>query len=127
MPRHNGNGHHRPARIHIYRTYPFGHKDPVIPKVLALQEEEGFRQSDAALIAGLNPHTPTSWRKHDGVRRPQFASIAAYAAALGYDIEFKRRRVKVDVASELAQAAKERKAREDNPNYRPRVKEYEFA
>ena len=125
MPRRS-NGHHRPARIHIYRTYPFGGKDPVIPKVLALQEEVGMRQGDTALIAGLSPHTPGNWRKPDGVRRPQFASIAAFAAALGYDIEFKRRRVKTDVETELVQAAKERAAREKNPDYRPRVKEYEF-
>ena len=125
MPRRSGTNGHRP-RMLFYRTYPFGHKDPVIPKVMALQEQEGFSSSDAALIAGISKQTPTRWRRPDGVRRPQFASIAAYAAALGYDITFQKRRVKTDVEAELAAAAKEREARAKNPDYRPRLKDYEF-
>jgi len=124
MPR-RANGH-KPARFHLYRTYAFANKDPVIAKVQALQEGEGMRMGDAALIAGISPTTPNNWRRADGVRRPQFASIAAYVAALGYDIEFKRRRVKTDVEAELAKAAKEREAKKADPDYRPRVKEYEF-
>jgi len=126
MPRSNGNGHRRPPRIHIYPTYPFGGKDPAIRKVLSLQEEEGLRQSIAAQMAGVSPATPASWRKPDGVRRPQFASIAAYASACGYDIVFKRRRVQTDVETALATAAKQRE-RERDPDYHPRVKDYEFA
>ena len=125
MPR-RANDHRRPPRIHIYPTYQFAGKDPAIRKVLALQEEEGLKQSIAAQIAGISKQTPARWRAPDGVRRPQFASIAAFAAACGYDIVFKRRRVQTDVETGLANAAKQRE-REEQPGYRPNIKDYEFA
>jgi hypothetical protein len=95
-------------KVHVLRHYAFIDKDPVIDKMRTLMAEEGVSEYHAALMAGLSPGTVKNWISGP-TRRPQFASIVSQTRALGYDMEFKRRR-NVDVEGELKKAAEEKKA-----------------
>jgi transcriptional regulator with XRE-family HTH domain len=84
------NGHR--ARVVIYRHYRFLDKDPVIDRLRTMMHDEGMNEHKSAMVSGLAPGTLINWFRGD-TRRPQFASIAAFSRALGYDMTFQKTRV----------------------------------
>ncbi|WP_442784050.1 hypothetical protein [Collimonas fungivorans] len=84
--------------IKMYKTYSFRNKDPIIDIMrTALQDEakatgisERKMQRIACELSGLSPGTPTGWFRK-GVKRPQFASLNAFARAIDYDLTLVRR------------------------------------
>lgn len=107
----NGHG----AKIHVYRSYRFGLKDPIIDKCRTLIQDEGIKEQHAALISDLSPATLYNWF-HGDTRKPQFASIAALTRSLGYEIDFKKSKNKtINVDDELAAAADHRDKMKKNP------------
>lgn len=92
-------------RVHIYRSYSFLNKDPIIDRMRTLIADEGIKWREAALISDMAPATLENWFK-GSTRRPQFSSIGALTYALGYDIDFKKKgNKKIDVDAELKAAA----------------------
>lgn len=77
------------ASIGLYRYYNFVDKDPVIDRMRTIIKDEGLRESQVATVSGVAKGTLDGWFKKK-VRRPQFATIAAVAAGMGYEVEFRR-------------------------------------
>jgi len=65
-----------------YKAYPFVDKDPVIDVLRTLKRDTDM--SDGEITAGGGPTTSTlrNWFKGK-TRRPQFATVAAAAVAMG--------------------------------------------
>lgn len=100
------------AKVHIYRSYRFLNKDPIIDKCRTLIQDEGLKITHAALISDLSPTTLDNWF-NGSTRRPQFSSIAALTRSLGYEIDFKKGKNKtIDVDDELEKAKEWRKSQE---------------
>lgn len=99
--------------IRTYRTYRFIDKDPVIDKLRTIINDEGLskKKNNVATMAGVTPSTLTNWFEGD-TKRPQHASIAAVASALGYEVTFSKER-KVDYESDLVLAKRWHKARKE--------------
>lgn len=97
--------------IRAYRTYRFIDKDPVIDKLRTIIADEGLskRKTNVATMAGITPSTLHNWFDGD-TKRPQFASIAAVASALGYDVTFSKEQ-KLNYDNELELAKRWHKAR----------------
>jgi len=68
----------------IYDTYGFGDIDPVIDAVRSIQDHSGLTMGELASRSGVSTTTYYNWKKRK-TRRPQFATAAASALALGYD------------------------------------------
>lgn len=86
-----------------YATYRFKDKDPIIDRMRtayadARANDPELRKAGFAEVArrsGLSATTPVAWFDGD-TRRPQFASVAAFARSIGYEIAI----VKVDSATQ---------------------------
>lgn len=105
----NGKKHQRQAPS--YRAYTFVNgKDPVIGKIRTIIDKEHVENKDVATISGVSKSTLHNW--FDGkTRRPQYATIAAVVASLGYSQKFVKAK-QVDFAREVEKAAAEIKAKE---------------
>ena len=73
----------------IYRTYMFRNKDPVIDQVHTLVQDSGMSLAYIETKSGVRAKTVYNWF-NGVVRRPQHATVAAVAAALGYHMRFVR-------------------------------------
>lgn len=72
------------ATVHIYRTYRFLDKDPIIDALkTVVRSEEGLNDHRASVITGVSPTTFRNWFD-GGTRCPQNATACAAAAGLGY-------------------------------------------
>lgn len=76
----------KPSRTMIrqpYKSYMFKDKDPVIDKLRTLRADNS-KMTEKAIEeeSGVKRGTSRNWFK-GGTRRPQFASVEAYARALG--------------------------------------------
>lgn len=100
------NGHHkRRSALHLYRSYNFVDKDPVIDRIRTIVDDEGLSYSEIHIISGVSSTTLNNW--FDGeTRRPQYATIAAVTYSLGYKQEFVKAK-KIDYETEIAKARKE--------------------
>jgi transcriptional regulator with XRE-family HTH domain len=95
-----GNG-----ALHLYRSYMFKDKDPVIDRIRTIVEDEGLSYSEIHTISGVSTSTLSNW--FDGeTRKPQYATIAAVTYSLGYKQEFVKAK-RVDYEKELEKARKE--------------------
>jgi len=100
--RSNGVGHNRGV-LRIYRSYNFvDGKDPAIDKLRTIVQDEGVTEQQLHVLSGVGQQTFGSWFRGK-TRRPQHATLAAAAAALGYDWTLQKIK-KVDVATELPKA-----------------------
>jgi len=69
--------------ISVYPSYRFTGQDPVVEAVLKLRESRSNRSSSQiARDANLSPATVRNWETKK-TRRPQHATLAAYAGMLG--------------------------------------------
>lgn len=72
------------ATIHLYKTYSFRTKDPVIDKLRTIRKDEKLSYQEIHDRCGVSTSTLYNW--FDGkTRRPQHAAIMAVARAMGYD------------------------------------------
>jgi transcriptional regulator with XRE-family HTH domain len=102
---HNRHFTGKGSGLRLYRSYSFVDKDPVIDKIRTLVQDEHLKEKEVGMLSGVRDSTMKNWF-HGTTRRPQFASIAAVAAALGYDFEFKKKR-DLNYEKELKKAADE--------------------
>jgi transcriptional regulator with XRE-family HTH domain len=78
------------SSIPLYKTYMFKDKDPVIDRLRTMVADDGSKYSEISNASGVSYSTLHNW--FDGAtRRPQYATIAAVAGALGYEMTFKKR------------------------------------
>jgi len=86
-------------RTVIYKSYSFKDKDPIIDRLRtafydAQASDPELRKGGFAEVSrrsGLAETTPVAWFEGE-TKRPQFASVAAFARSIGYEIAV----VKVD-------------------------------
>jgi transcriptional regulator with XRE-family HTH domain len=99
------NGHDKRGALHLYRSYMFRDKDPVIDRVRTLVKDEGVSYKDVHFISGVSVTTLHNW--FDGeTRKPQYATIAAVTTSLGYKQEFVKSK-EINFEREVAKAQKE--------------------
>jgi transcriptional regulator with XRE-family HTH domain len=74
--------------MQLYKSYAFNpaDKDPVIARVRRLVGTA--KNKDVAINSGVSPTTLSNWWRPGGTRRPQYCTIAAVAAAQGYEVAF---------------------------------------
>jgi len=90
-------------RLQLYKAYVFrGDKDPVIDKIHTMLEDEHVNYTEAAEASGVGRGTIVQWIEGKTMR-PKYCTIAAVAAALGYEPTFvKKRRNVVDLKRGVA-------------------------
>jgi hypothetical protein len=71
------------ARIHVYRTYRWIDKDPIIGAVKTVVQDEKLKYSMVHDISGVSSTTLHNWFDGD-TRKPQNATVTAVTSALGY-------------------------------------------
>lgn len=91
--------------LRLYRSYVFQDKDPVIDRVKTIVQDEGLSYAEVQIISGVRASTLTGWFTGP-VRKPQYATVAAVTAALGYEQKFVRAR-KLDYDAEIKKAKSE--------------------
>jgi transcriptional regulator with XRE-family HTH domain len=104
MPARKANGHHRGA-LHLYRSYNFVDKDPVIDRVRTIINREGLKYGEIEKLSSVSSTTLHNWFEGK-TRKPQYATIAAVVGAMGYHQKFVKSR-QVDFVKEIAKAAAE--------------------
>lgn len=67
-----------------YKTYLFQDKDPVIDVMRTMKRDTEFTDKELADKSGVSVTTIKSWFGGH-TKRPQFATVAAVAVAMGYD------------------------------------------
>jgi hypothetical protein len=84
--------------IKLYKTYSFRNKDPIIDELrTALQMEakatgisDKKMERKACELSGLSFSTPAGWFRKT-TRRPQFATLNAFARAIDHDLTLRKR------------------------------------
>lgn len=71
----------------LYDSYRFLDKDPVIDEVRTIIQDEGVSLKYVELRSGVTTNTLRNWLSGPTLR-PQYATVAAVARALDYDITF---------------------------------------
>lgn len=107
----------RRSILHVYRTYNYIDKDPVIDEMRSLVQGEGLMKKLDIVhqLSGVSTSTLVNW--FDGeTRAPQNRTISAVATALGYERKWEKTK-DIDIDKELAAAKrwaeKQQKAQED--------------
>jgi len=70
--------------IHIYKTYRFQNKDPIIDQLRTIVSDSGLSYESISERSGVSKACLWRWF-HGGTKRPQHATIKATARALGWD------------------------------------------
>ena len=70
-----------------YKSYLFRNKDPIIDRLRTLISDQDVSHSYIELHSGVTARTLYAWF-HGETRRPQYSTVAAVAAVLGYDVGF---------------------------------------
>lgn len=99
---------HNSGRLWLTRSYNFIDKDPEIDKFRTIFQKDRIKESDLAVLAGLA--TATVKNMFGGqTRKPQHATFAKMAGALGYEYTLQRE-AKPNYEKEIPKAKEERKA-----------------
>ena len=77
------------ARGWLTRSYNFIDKDPEIDVFRTIWQKEHLKESDLAVLSGLSPNTVKNMFGGE-TRRPQHATFAKMAGAMGYSYGLKR-------------------------------------
>jgi transcriptional regulator with XRE-family HTH domain len=98
------------------RSYAVVDRDPEIEKFQTLWSKERIKESDLAVLAGLSASTVANMFTKGTTRRPQHATFAKMAAAMGYEYTVAREEKpnydrEIPVAREQYKQHKERLAR----------------
>jgi|SRR6516164_9281521 transcriptional regulator with XRE-family HTH domain len=90
----------------FYRSYTFVDKDPIIDNELRrIKDKEGLTYAQIAWLSGVSATTLYNWFEGP-TRRPQNASIEAFARSLGYVRKFEKAK-EVNYERELVRAKAE--------------------
>ena len=95
----------------LTRSYNFIDKDPEIDKFRTIYQKEHIKEADLAVLAGLGVSTVKNMFGGE-TRRPQHATFAKMAGAMGYEYGLQRENTP-DYASELPKARDEFKAHKE--------------
>jgi transcriptional regulator with XRE-family HTH domain len=88
--------------LRLYRSYNYVDKDPAIDKLRTVLQDEKVSHKNLSVLSGVSPTTISNW--FDGkTKRPQHTTLAAAAAALGYDWELTHTQT-MDYKSEMLKA-----------------------
>ena len=71
------------ARVHVYRTYRFIDKDPIIDAVRTVVEDTHLSHHKVHEVSGVAQATLDNWFE-GSTRRPQNTTVTAVTSALGY-------------------------------------------
>jgi transcriptional regulator with XRE-family HTH domain len=77
------------SALKLYKSYNFTDKDPIIDKMSVICKGTAYRDIEAR--SGVSTSTLYNWF-HGKTQRPQFATVAAVARCLGYDVRLIERR-----------------------------------
>lgn len=86
--------------IKMYKTYSFRNKDPIVDVLrTALQKEakatgvsERKMERIACELSGLSNGTPAGWFRKE-IKRPQFATLNAFARAIDHELMLVKKKV----------------------------------
>ena len=98
-------------KVHLYRTYLFKNKDPIIDRMRTIVQAEKVSYQELETKSGVAASTLYNWF-HGAIKRPQHATAMAVIRALGYDM----RLVKVGKAAIGHNSRRTQKAAENRPN-----------
>lgn len=73
-----------------YKTYAFKDKDPIIDALRTAIADSGVSYEEIHERSGVAETTLFAWF-YGLTRRPRYATVAAVAGAIGYDLELHRR------------------------------------
>ena len=74
----------------IYKSYAFTEKDPIIDRMRTLIQDQGLGYEFISAGSDVSRNTLRAW--FDGkTRRPQYATVAAVLAVLGYELVTRKR------------------------------------
>jgi transcriptional regulator with XRE-family HTH domain len=104
-----GNG--STGRLWLTRSYNFIDKDPEIDKFRTIYQKEHIKETDLAVLAGLAPSTVKNMFGGE-TRRPQHATFAKMAGAMGYKYGLQRDDTP-DYGKEIPRAREEFKAHKE--------------
>lgn len=99
------NGKRKKGPLHLYRSYSFVDKDPVIDRIRTIVHDEGLSYQDVHIISGVSSSTLSNWFEGE-TRRPQYATVAAVTYSMGYKADFVKSK-KIDFEREITKAQKE--------------------
>lgn len=71
------------TRVHIYRTYRWIDKDPIIDAVKTVIRDEKLKNKAVHEITGVGAGTLDNWF-NGGTRQPKNATVTAVTSGLGY-------------------------------------------
>ncbi len=91
MSASKGNGK-EPRKLKPYRSYRFVDHDPMMDKVVIAVENSGLTKSQI-FKGNITPTTYGNWKKHR-TKRPQHATLAATAGAVGLRFELRQAKPK---------------------------------
>jgi transcriptional regulator with XRE-family HTH domain len=97
--------------LKLYRSYVFLDKDPVIDVVRTAMQDAKAKSAKIARDSGVSPTTLANWF-HGPTKRPQFATVAAVASALGKPIRFGAQEVKPEPSKPALAALHRQEERE---------------
>lgn len=80
-----------------YNTYRFIDKDPIIDICRTARQDSGMSAMDIERASGLRAGTQKNWFE-GGTRRPQYASVAAFLGACGYQLTVSKSTVNSNMA-----------------------------
>lgn len=98
---------HNSGRIWLTRSYNFIDKDPEIDKFRTIFQKDRIKESDLAVLAGLSISTVKNMFGGE-TRRPQHATFAKMAGAMGYEYGLQRNE-KPNYEREVPKAREQRK------------------
>ncbi len=102
---------HNSGVLWLHRSYNNVDKDPEIDRFRSLYQKDRLKETDLAMLAGLAGSTVKNMFGGK-TRRPQHATFAKMAGALGYKYELVRDE-RPDFASQIPKAREEFKAYRD--------------
>lgn len=103
-----GKPGHNSGSLWLTRSYNFIDKDPEIDRFRTLWQKEHIKEADLAVLAGLANGTVANMFGGK-TRRPQHATFAKMAGALGYKYDLVRDH-DINYAKEIPTAKEQRKA-----------------
>jgi hypothetical protein len=94
----------RRSILHVYRTYNFIDKDPVIDEMRTLVKDEGLikKLNIVHELSGVSVSTLNNWFAGE-TKAPQNRTVSAVATALGYERKWEKTKT-INVERELAAA-----------------------
>lgn len=106
----NGHGKigHNSGGTWLRRSYNFIDKDPEIDRFRTLWQKEHIKADQLAALAGLATTTVSNMFGGE-TRRPQHATFAKMAAAMGFEYTLARKK-EPDYEKEITKAIEERKS-----------------